>query len=600
MHAVVKRTLFFRPRSLTLTTMPLGGRLFPDAVLLVGCASRLAGSTFSGVFDEVRQRHRLARLDRPDTSGVTTPSRAPAELLQQSRSRSTRRLRDTRERSTDEDPDETGLSVSVIPPHVLDGSGPGPGFYSLSPSSEPYEDNHTSFYPDRLTFDLMNATSYMYDREIEADFLDVDDGEVGLVDAANGSEAHVAFPYLNISSKLDYTDELREHLRLLNVKEPKELGWRHWDSTETRPLLWLHIHKEAGTFACLAAVVNGERIVAPSVNCNWKAFDLIWQGTCNATVCDGNSRGGVGSRNFRPTTCQSRALYFARGNYTFGAIEREFHKEDLCPDFRYGTALREPLAALASKVVFDTKNLYATAASYGVAMPEQKVFELGWFKEFLNVVFNSSSEDAVYSDPTEAVYGLPAWKLLDNYKIRAVLGDDAFNVGPGQINVVHLRKAIERLNRFDFIKIIDRPNAGEWNGTSRTIRWDAGIGQRYNSHPHEHIFDEEVRDRLLDINKYDVALFNHYAGYLNVSQAGLDTSPFLWSMEEEAASSFLEGEGESQLPSGMIKAEADASARLAKRKRPIVEDMGSVSSAFDEAELKVLLGVDGNMVIKKR
>lgn len=491
------------------------------------------------------------------------------------------------------------MGLSVMPSHVVDSSGPGPGFYTMSPSPEPYyEDNVSTFFSDNVTFELMNAMGYDYEREVKGDFVDVqEDDDLG--------PAHVAYPYLTISSKADYTEELREHLKDLNVEEPEVLGWRHWDrdQTETRPLLWLHIHKEAGTFACLAAVVNGERIVAPSVNCNWKAFDLIWQGTCNATVCDGSSRGGVGSRNFHASTCQNRALYFSRGNYTFGAIEREFHKEDLCPDFRYGTALREPLAALASKVIFDTKNLYVTAASYGVAVPDQKVFELGWFKEFLNVVFNSSSEDAVYTDPEESVYGLPAWKLLDNYKIRAILGDEAFNVGPGQINVLHLRKAIERLNRFDFIKIIDRPSAGEWNGTSRTINWDAGIGQRYNSHPHEHIFDEEVRDRLMELNKYDVALFNHYAGYLNTSgQAGttLDPSAFLRSELEEAASSFLEGEAESQPPSGAIRAEAGASPRLAKRKWPIVEDMGSVSGAFDRAEPKVLLDVDGNMALKKR
>lgn len=312
-----------------------------------------------------------------------------------------------------------------------------------------------------------------------------------------------SYPYLKLGmDRRLYFPVLRGHLDQLRTEQTGGLAWRGTTPSAQRPLIWMHVHKEAGTFVCLAAVVNGEKVVAPSRNCNWKKYDVMWAGNCNATECSGEGEKGIGARFFKPPTCKMRLAYFTKWNFTFGSVERELHREDICPQFRYGTALRRPLLALESTVFFETKNLFTTAIKYGVEVPSgRRRFELDWFKALIHAVFDNPNP--------ESAYGLPAWKFLDNYKIRIILGDKAFNVGPGQVGPQHLQLAIERLSKFDVVKLLDT-NDEWWDGTSNELRWRRPVTAKQNFHQRESLFDEETTNYLMSLNKYDQQLYEHF------------------------------------------------------------------------------------------
>lgn len=371
------------------------------------------------------------------------------------------------------------------------------------------------------------------------------------------------YPYLKIAKRGDYVGALRKHLRKLNITLGDKEALARREVGPTKPLIWLHIHKEAGSFTCLAAVVNGERVVAPSVNCNWRAHDLIWGKRCNSSACAGDGIKGVGAKYFQGISCSGRRDYFYNNNFTFGEIERELHPEDVCTDyFRYGTALRDPMASLASKVAFESRGFLREARSRGIPVPSDGTFQNSWFKALLHQVFGNGNTSV-------QIYGLPLWKLLDNYKIRAILGESAFNVGPGRINSTHLRKAVQRLGKFDFIKILDlksgKPELNQdWHGTSVTINWKREVPRRENKLEYNLAFDNETTAYLTWLNKYDIALFNTFAQYLDPSlAANLDPALLL----EQGTPSRVAG---------------SQSQRAFDQRFPVVEeDLGSWGSDLD-------------------
>lgn len=258
------------------------------------------------------------------------------------------------------------------------------------------------------------------------------------------------------------------------------LGWR--DSTSVGPILWLHIHKELGTFTCWSALRNGERIVTPSTNCNWMAYDSMWP---NPYAPERS----IGDHSDSPP-CDFRTKYFRKWNFTFGAIEREFHQGDFCHGFRYGVILRDPRASIMSSI----------------AWYFQKKFNLRKFKAWL---------DKLFRDPVNTpVHGRQFWKLFDNYKVRVILGEDAFNLGPGQIREDHLRRAEARLSKFDFVRTVGCNGTNEvWDGSSDAFGWSA-LSTRVqvaNKNPYGKFvaLDGDTSAKLQHINMYDHRLFEH-------------------------------------------------------------------------------------------
>merc|ERR1712187_561178 len=98
-------------------------------------------------------------------------------------------------------------------------------------------------------------------------------------------------------------------------------------------------------------------------------------------------------------------------------------------------------------------------------------------------------------------YGMPAWKYFDNFKIRMILGDVAFNLPPGGIGEEHLRLAIRRLGSFAVVRTFSA--AKRWDGTLPEIGWNLSVAQSnvMNSRPP---FGQGLEQWLLHLNRYDV------------------------------------------------------------------------------------------------
>merc|ERR1719188_1095275 len=84
----------------------------------------------------------------------------------------------------------------------------------------------------------------------------------------------------------------------------------------------------------LAEDKAGERVVRPQANCNWRPRD-------------GFKDSGYWAD---PPSCNERHMYFQRGGFTYGQIERELHPDDVnCGGhFGYGVFMREPIDLMHS------------------------------------------------------------------------------------------------------------------------------------------------------------------------------------------------------------------------------------------------------------
>merc|ERR1712048_1191666 len=102
-------------------------------------------------------------------------------------------------------------------------------------------------------------------------------------------------------------------------------------------MLWVHIHKAAGTTMCALAKINGERVVKPNRNCNWD-FD-----------------GSIDILTTSTPSCKGRADHFNKNGYTWGQIERELYDGAICPDFDYGIMLRDPIKLRQSFAFYQLK-----------------------------------------------------------------------------------------------------------------------------------------------------------------------------------------------------------------------------------------------------
>ena len=84
----------------------------------------------------------------------------------------------------------------------------------------------------------------------------------------------------------------------------------------SRPLIYVHVSKSAGSAMCRLARAAGERVAEPSFNCNMAADDAY------------DKYGRSKHPGAHRMSCAKRALHFAHGNYTW----TQFNIESPCPD----------------------------------------------------------------------------------------------------------------------------------------------------------------------------------------------------------------------------------------------------------------------------
>ena len=207
---------------------------------------------------------------------------------------------------------------------------------------------------------------------------------------------------------------------------PGEVGWRRKVEPKQKPLLHIHIHNDAGTTVCLAAYMNGEHVVQPNENCNWAKFDHIWTNHHhNASYVT-----SIGSIR-HPPSCEDRAEYFAKHGFTFGSIEREVHATDYCPkQFRYSIVLRHPILSLKSYLTTEFNFVENSAIAYGFhKFTRCKVSVIDcnkdiWLPQLINAIRSKTPSPGIQGGDITPPGGpgFFGWKLIDNYKIRSIVG----------------------------------------------------------------------------------------------------------------------------------------------------------------------------------
>jgi len=181
-----------------------------------------------------------------------------------------------------------------------------------------------------------------------------------------------------------------------------------------RPVVFVHVHKAAGSFMCGMASLNNERIVEPGVNCNWVLHDDFKQM-------------GDGVR----VTCEERAEQFS--NVSWAHIEREFTVHDFCPQhFDYVTVLREPAGLVQSEVNFRNFSVSELEASLSCTKGLEPCDE-------------SHKDDNV-----------PLWKFLDNFQVRMLGGMETWQLPPGGVLPEHKDRVVSLLERFYRVIPFDR------------------------------------------------------------------------------------------------------------------------------------------------
>lgn len=244
--------------------------------------------------------------------------------------------------------------------------------------------------------------------------------------------------------------------------------------TRQKPLMWVHIHKAAGTLMCHLAPLAYERIVLPNSNCNWNPQDMF--GT------SGNPEAGP--------TCLERMHYFEKHGYTYGQIERELWDSDYCWDhFDYAVMLREPIDLMHSSLNYNKK------------------FYHGKGKAALHVL-----KDHMRTGRHHSAVQWHEFLILDNMQVRLLA--NALDVPAGQIDDSHVEKAKQVLNNFKAVGALEDLSSNALSFFGK-LGWEPHMASHVRGPKKNHVkvdvldFTPDEEDWLRDHNKYDIALYQY-------------------------------------------------------------------------------------------
>jgi len=243
-----------------------------------------------------------------------------------------------------------------------------------------------------------------------------------------------------------------------------------------KPVIWVHLHKTAGTSMCCEAW-RREKVVVPAENCNrgmdaWRKWETLEAGPF--------------------TTCENRSAYMRDNGFTWAAIERWLDHGDFCPHrFVYATLLREPMSLMMSE------------ADYGRANHEVER-RMEWLTNIISCI------------NVGLCRGMKDWFVFDNFLVRTFSGV-GFSVPPGGINSSHFHAATAVLRKFKLVLLMDRLNDPRtFRAYERAIGWpfpldDSSMSSHVNQGKHEILFDSKITKQLRKINAFDLAFFDFAA-----------------------------------------------------------------------------------------
>lgn len=264
-------------------------------------------------------------------------------------------------------------------------------------------------------------------------------------------------------------------------------------SNKQKPLLWIHIHKAAGTFMCMMAKRAGERIVRPQSNCN------------SAGPAGHDRYKDVGHRE-RAVTCARRKKIFTQFGFTWGAIERELWPSDHCWNhFDYGIMLRQPLDLIHSYLNYNLK----FHGGNGRASMKELERRLKWPPRLRKRLW------------IRAPARFPEWLFLDNIMTRLLT--NSMEVPAGGLKVQHVVKAKQILEHFKVVAVLEElPSTG--HEIFQTLGWPKEMASQIKEKK-LHV----ARDRLhftaaetkwlRYVNRHDIRLYNSFVGKRNTSSS---------------------------------------------------------------------------------
>jgi len=275
---------------------------------------------------------------------------------------------------------------------------------------------------------------------------------------------------------------LQKSYHLLGGNTPLQDDELKWNThTHTRkPVIWIHIHKNAGTTMCVLAGKNNENIpqlsfkgATMSTNCMWASRDQFY----------------LLNQSWH-TSCAARRHAFATHQWTFGMIEREIHEDDICEGFMYAVLLREPVRHVVSMANFEELDIARDL-------------------ECIRTGALPCDGQTFSTSPTPPVH---TWITFDNYQIRTLLGEDGLKIPPGQVTEEHARQVIAMLSKFDLVSFVEELGDATPRMLSDTLGWNTTSIPHFksgSSRSEQPISDQDLA-YIEELNKMDRFVFDYF------------------------------------------------------------------------------------------
>jgi hypothetical protein len=204
------------------------------------------------------------------------------------------------------------------------------------------------------------------------------------------------------------------------------------------PVIWLHVHKAGGTLICGMAQKMGERVPPSKAKmCNAKDDEQSGDGTKGLRYL-GRERWSCTERfDAYQTGTECLGAHGGR-SCTWGQIEREVEPEiELeCPQFAYGTTVREPMELLASNI-----NFHHDIGVHHVAV-------IRWLRSVVAARNAGKAPPACTKKRGCQLHPRLAFLPYDNPVTRYLNGRVGWTVPPTQLSHVHFEAATAALSKF--------------------------------------------------------------------------------------------------------------------------------------------------------
>jgi len=238
---------------------------------------------------------------------------------------------------------------------------------------------------------------------------------------------------------------------------------------DRKPVMWLHLHNQAGTTIATISKTMGEKALSPHTG-NLNYFE-------KAEDC------------FNPMNASQKFNLMKKQGATWTAIERTLNPEEFDPKlFMYGVTMSNPQHYVSTRL----------AHSKGKHVKDE-------------VMAHLKNEN----EPGEKWCHMLApgrhWQYYDNFLIRSLLGNSVLFLPPGKINRGHLEAAKKVLDQFELVVPLSDFNT-HMSQFVHTFGWnERGIlhasSKKHNHHGGGGAWSDEELKYLWDLNALDTELY---------------------------------------------------------------------------------------------